>query len=106
MTTIQTTTIDVTVPAFSIAKLAQLMIVDSQLGSAVAATVLFTSNDVLEIEALNSTGSLPSSNTTTGGTGGTGSSSSSCDALRMEVAKISERLSTTKCKPKPRRSCG
>jgi hypothetical protein len=49
----------------SLAKLAQLFVVDTQLGSAAAAITLFTSNYALDVQPLSST-ALPASSNNTG----------------------------------------
>jgi hypothetical protein len=80
--TTQTTTIEITVPAMSNANLAQLVVIDSQLGSSASATTLFTSNYALDIQPLNST-QLPAPGDNTSNLSG-----SSCDAVALDTKSI------------------
>jgi hypothetical protein len=84
----QTTTIEVTVPPFSLARLAQVVIIDSPLGSAVSATSLFTSNYALQIELMNSTDTGMNSTRNDSGTNSTPRGSVSCEDILANIAEI------------------
>lgn len=96
ISTTQTTEIDITVPAMSTAKLAQLVVVDNQLGSAAAATTLFTSNYALEILPFNPLNETNTDNAnTTGVTPPISVTGNACADVALDTARLLERQSTT-----------
>ncbi|KAL3909206.1 MAG: hypothetical protein SGILL_008175 [Bacillariaceae sp.] len=95
VSTTQTTNINIVVPALSSAKLAQMVVVDSQLGSAAAATTLFTSNFGLDIQPIDPTSASPvfSANVTNGN--GSTVASGSCSSIAVDTARVLERQEAT-----------
>lgn len=85
---LQTTTIDVTVPPFSLARLAQVVVLDSPLGSAASATQLYTSHYALKFEPLNSTDANSNSTGIDSGTDGTPGNSALCNHILAGLAEI------------------